>query len=101
MTDPSTGPIPREKFAELVNAPFGEASKAIRQHDPQWGRAPGAKFQWLVHVERSGSDQGRAWVDAASQEEAEQLAANLSTFDVDWEYDGDRFMVVSVEPDKR
>lgn len=101
MTDPSTGPIPRHLFAGLVDAPFGAAKKAIRRYDPEWGLPEGQKIQWTIRVAREGANHGRAWVDAHSKEEAEQLAANLSESEIDWDYSDDAFTIVSVEPDKR
>lgn len=98
--DPSTGPIPRERFKEIIAAPFGEAAKAIREYDPQWGRADGEKFEWKITVSRCGSDQGTAIVKASSEEEANEEADNLSESDIDWDDFANGFQVVSVEPNK-
>lgn len=100
MNDPSTGPISRETLQELVAAPFGEATKIIRQYDPQWGRADGEKFKWRVQVERSGADTGVAYIEAANKEEANKLADELTECDVEWNYDSDSIDIVSVEPDQ-
>ena len=96
--DPSTGLLTRSEFAEAVAAPAGKAKEMIRQVDPLWGREPGEKFEWLVKVRRSGMDRGRAFVMAASQEEADDLADELDESDIDWDYFGDGFEVESVEP---
>lgn len=98
--DPVTGPMPREKLKELAAAPAGEAVKIIRQYDPQWGRAPGEKFAWEVRVRRDGADTGVAYVEAASQEEADKLADDLDESEIDWDYSGDDFFITSVEPQK-
>jgi hypothetical protein len=95
--DPSTGPIPREQFKEIADAPFGEATKIIREYDPQWGRAPGEKFEWKITVQRKGSDCGTAIIKAASEQEANEAADALSEFDIDWDC-GEGFDVVAVEP---
>lgn len=94
--DRSTGPIPREKFAALVDAPFGEAAKQIRKFDPLWGLAQGTKIKW--RVECSGKLYGGAIVEASSEEEAMKLADKLTTNDVDWDNGSDDFEILSVEP---
>lgn len=99
--DPITGPMSRETFAAAVAAPAGQAAKIIQNYDPQWGRAPGEKFEWKVRVQRDGSDSGTAYVKAASQEEADELADKLGEGDIDWDYDDGGFYVTSVEPNKR
>ena len=96
--DPISGVLPREKLAELAAAPHGEATKVIRQYDPQWGRAPGEKFDWIVKVRRDGMDTGEAIVKAADQEEADELADDLQESDIEWNYGSDGFTVESVEP---
>ncbi len=93
--DPVTGPLTREELAALVAAPYGEATKAIRKHDPFWGLEAGAKIEWKVRC-RSNAD-GVAYIKAASQKEADALADDLTESDVDWGYDDD-FEVLSVEP---
>lgn len=95
--DPITGVLPREKLAELAAAPHGEATKVIRRYDPQWARAPGEKFDWIVKVRR-GSGTGEAIVKAADQKEADELADDLRESDIEWDYDSDGFIVESVEP---
>jgi hypothetical protein len=97
-SDPSTGPIPKDKFMELVDAPFGEARKVIQKHDPQWGRAEGEKFRWVCEVQRTAGDGGKAYVMAASQEEADDLADDLSESDIHWDSWADDFEIISVRP---
>jgi hypothetical protein len=98
MTDPVTGPIDRATLKELADAPFGKAAEFIRKYDPQWGRAEGEKFRWKVTVRRE--DGGTAYVMAASQEEADEAADDLTESEIDWDFDGDAFVVETVEPDK-
>jgi hypothetical protein len=96
VNDPISGPMPRDQFRELVDAPFGAATKAIRKYDPQFGRADGEKFRWRVHAE--STMRGSAYVMASSQEEADDLAADLDCNDFDWcDYSSD-FDVLEVEP---
>lgn len=95
--DPSTGPIPREEFAALVDAPHGEAADVIRQYDPFWGLAPGEKIEFEVEVRAEVI--GGAVVKAASLEEAKKLAAKLSKQDIEFDlYDIDDWDVETVNP---
>ncbi len=96
--DPSTGPVPRDEFAKLIDAPCGEAKKVIRKYDPLFGRAPGEVVKWTVMVEATGRRTGVAEVDAATEKEAEKLADDLSGDDVEWDYDEDDFRIISVKP---
>lgn len=91
----STGPIPPEVFAECVKAPFGKAKEIIRKYDPYWGRGDDEKISWKVRV--SGWMGGTAYVTAATKDEADQLADELSGGDIDWDTWGDDFTVTSVE----
>lgn len=99
--DPSTGPIPRAEFAEIVNAPFGKAREAIRKYDPLWGRATGETIKWRVKFTREVTEVGYATVEASSEKEAEEIAAHVKTSTIAWEPD-DCFdedgEVESVEP---
>jgi hypothetical protein len=81
--DPITGPMPREKLAELIAAPHGEAQDIIRQYDPFWGLAPGAKIDF--EVELCAEVTGYAVVQAASLEEAKKLAEGLSADEVEFD----------------
>jgi hypothetical protein len=81
--DPISGPIPREKFDALVNAPHGEARNVIQQHDPFWGLPPGTKIDFEVEV--CAEIIGGAIVKAASLEEAKKLADNLTRDDIEFD----------------
>jgi hypothetical protein len=83
MKHPATGPIPPEKFRELVDAPHGEARLLIRQYDPFWGLEPGQKIDFEVEVRCEMI--GGAIVKAASLEEAKKLADNLKSSDIEWD----------------
>jgi hypothetical protein len=91
----SFGPLSREQFQALVNAPHGTASKEIRRRDPLWGRAPGEKIEFAVEFRANITD-GIAYVKASSQDEANELARLLSFSDIDW--DNGSFEVVTVTP---
>lgn len=90
------GPIPRDEFMKLVEAPFGEAIKRIRKWDPLYGRAKGEKIKWKV--ECRGELYGTAYVEAATQEEADKLADDLDCGAVDWGDGSSDFEIDSVEP---
>lgn len=96
--DPSTGPVPREEFATLIDAPYGEAAKKIRKYDPLFGIPPGTKIKWTVRCETMGRRDGTAEVEAASEKEAAALAENLTYDEVEWDFDEDDFRILSIKP---
>jgi hypothetical protein len=98
MNDPSTGPLSRETFKKLVDAPYGQAKKEIQKIDPLYGREPGELIEWKVRFR--ADMMGTAFVKATSEEEAENLAAELSPNDVDWDTYTDDFDVIDVEPSR-
>lgn len=81
--NPISGPVPREKFNALVDAPHGEARDTIRQYDPFWGLPPGAKIKFEVEVRADLI--GYAVVEAASLEEAKKLAAKLPVAEIEFD----------------
>lgn len=97
--DPITGPMPRAEFKALVEAPFGEATKAIRKYDPLFGRKPGEKLKWEVRCR--STMEGWAYVEAENEDEADKLAAKLSCNDVDWCDYSDDFEVLDITPSGR
>ena len=98
--DPISGPIPREKFVELINAPFGEATKVIRKYDPLYGREDGEVIRWNVKFARKAYETGYATVEASSKEEAEKIASEMSGSKIDWEpdYDDELGEIIDIEP---
>ena len=96
--DRVTGPLSREELRALAQAPFGEAAKVIRKFDPLFGRTEGEKFEWEVTCE--GDLRGTAYVMAATQEEADELADKLDCAEIDWSDYGVGHTVISVEPKK-
>lgn len=82
MSDPVSGPLTRDELRALTDAPFGEAAKVIRKHDPLFGRAPGEKLDWLVVLEVSG--QARCVVTACSEAEARELALDSTAAEIDF-----------------
>lgn len=86
---PSTGPIPPDEFKKLADAPFGAALKTIRKFDPLYGLPPGEKIKWRVTFEREITQEGEAYVMAASKEEAEKLADEIPESKICWDDDLD------------
>lgn len=90
LHDRATGPIPREEFAKLASAPFGEAEKVIRKYDPLWRRKEGEKIKWKVTFSRTIRETGYATVEAENEKEAEKLADDVPDNKIDWcDYGGD------------
>lgn len=87
VADKSTGPIPRDVFAEIVAAPHGKARDMIRKYDPLWGRVEGEPVKWRAHFTRRTREVGYATVEASSEKEAEKIAALLDTSTIDWQPD--------------
>ncbi len=87
--DPVTGPMSREEFAEAVNAPFGEARKAIRKHDPLWGRETGEMIKWEIKFTRTVHEVGFATVEATTEKEAEKLADKIPESQISWDVGDD------------
>ena len=97
----ATGPMPADKFRELIDAPFGAAAKAIRQYDPLWGRSEGEKIRWSVRLSMDCPMVAAVTVEAETADEAENLAYEMSPHSIEWEpadgYSGDEFIVMNVE----
>ncbi len=83
--DPSTGPMPREEFYALVEAPHGTAAKAIRKHDPFWGLPDGAKIEWCAIFTKEVEVEGYAYIKAASKSEAEVTAKQLTADKIEYD----------------
>jgi len=97
--DPIFGPLSREKLQELSAAPYGEALKEIRKHDPLFGLREGETITWRVRATRQAREYGYANVDAASQEEATRIAEKLDEANFSWDCDdADEFEIDTVEP---
>lgn len=97
--DPVSGPIPRDKFVEMVNLPYGEACKAIRKYDPMFGRQPGENIKWRVKYSRTLYEEGYATIEATSEDEAEKIAADLPDYNISWSCDdSDMAQIEDVRP---
>lgn len=96
-TDPVTGPLSRDQFRELVDAPFGKATEVIRKYDPLFGRKEGEKFSWKVIA--SSTSTMVAYVEAENEDEAKKLADELDDDAFDSCNDGD-ITIESVKPKK-
>ena len=81
----STGPMTRDELMALANAPYGAAAKAIRQHDPLWGRTAGETINWRVQVKGLATVTGYATVEAATEEEALEAVESLDSDDIEWD----------------
>lgn len=78
------GPLSRDEFQALVDAPYGTAVRAIREHDPLFRREPGEKIEWLCRFSRVVDYQGEAYVWAETEEEARKRANALPEEDIEW-----------------
>lgn len=98
--DPATGPIPPAVFKALVDAPYGEAARAIQKYDPLFGKESEEEREWWVTFKRRATETGRATVKATTMKEAQELAEALSGREIEWDADWsntDPGEVVSVE----
>lgn len=100
MGHQSFGRMTPVQIKELADAPFGQAAKSIREIDPLWGVEEGRPIKWRAKFSREVREVGSAIVEAATKEEAEELAealpeASIRSDDIDaldeWELE-------SVEP---
>ena len=96
MSHRSTGPLTSEELKELASEPFGAGLKAIRKHDPLYGRKEGERFKWRVTLS------ARAWADAtvmaADEEDARREAELLDESEIEYKEFGNH-VVESVEPE--
>lgn len=95
----ATGPIPADKFRELIDLPYGAAAAAIRQYDPLWGRKEGEKIKWRVTLSRQITETADVIVEAETAEEAEGLVADIPDSKLNWgsDYFGSEYDFESVE----
>lgn len=85
MGDPVTGVISREQLRALAAAPSaGFARDVIRNYDPLWGLPEGAPLRWRITLTREVVEEGEAFVEAASEEEARARAAHLDDDAITW-----------------
>lgn len=82
--DASTGPIPRDVFARLIDAPHGEALNTIRKYDPLFRRQNGELLKWKVTYFRTILDTGTAIIEAADEKQAWIIADKISTKEISW-----------------
>jgi hypothetical protein len=96
------GPLTPEEFQSAVDAPYGRAADILRQHDPMWGKFPGdgEKVKWKVRLYQQVTMQSVTYVEAATEEEAEALAAQIDTgaLTFDTFIDADDGEIVDVVP---
>jgi acyl-CoA reductase-like NAD-dependent aldehyde dehydrogenase len=87
MADPISGPLTRDELRELAAAPFGEAARIIRRFDPLWGRqTEGELIRWRVRFIREVTEEGYAYVEAATKDDAERLADEIPVSQIDWDH---------------
>lgn len=91
MSISPTGPLSPEEFKALVDAPHGQALKAIQKFDPLYGKfsAEGEPRKWRVKLVKEVTATGFVTVEAVTKEEAEALAHGISDYKIDWDYDDD------------
>lgn len=95
----ATGPIPADKFRELIDAPYGAAAAAIRQYDPMWGRKEGETIKWRVTLSRQATETASVIVEAETADEAEGMVDDIPDSKMNWEVDhfGGDYDIDSVE----
>lgn len=94
--DPITGPISRDELKALSAAPFGDAAKAIRKHDPLWGLEDGSEIKWKIEFRREQT--GYAIVRAATEKGAGLLADKIPADAIEWE--DDDISIETIDPAK-
>lgn len=89
MSISPTGPLSPEEFKALVDAPHGQALKAIRKYDPLYGKfsAEGEPRKWRVKMTKEVQAVGFVTVEAVTEEEAEALAHGVPDHKIDWDFD--------------
>lgn len=98
MAHQSTGPLTPDELKALAEAPYGEATKAIRKHDPMFGRKPGEKVEWQLLARNTSTFV--AYVEAETEDEAHELARKLGSAEWDFYSTNKSFEILSVEPAK-
>lgn len=99
------GPLSREMFQALVDAPHGSAAATIKKYDPLYGtgkEGPPPAFKWRVRFSRRAREEGFAIIEAPTEAEAERKAAEMSENEIDWDAGRDSdwgFEVTNVELD--
>lgn len=82
------GPLTIDRLKELADAPMGAATKALREHDPLWGRALGEKIKWRIEYEQCVTMGGYKIIEAESEDEAMKIFDKME----DSELDPDEFL---------
>ncbi len=92
MSKPPFGPMSADEFQKAVDAPFGMAASMLRKHDPLWGKTgagDGEPVRWKVRLEKTTRLRATTYVEAATEEQAELLAAAVDGSGLDWDDIGD------------
>jgi hypothetical protein len=81
MSQNPFGPLSDEEIQAAINAPFGGAADILRKHDPMWGKflSTGDKIRWKVTLHQQVTMQATTYVEAETEEEAEELAAMIDS----------------------
>lgn len=97
----SYGPVPAEVMAKAVAAPAGQAAKIMRQYDPLFGKGEGEPVRWKCKLSRTVRQSATVYVEAPTEEQAEELAAEFEDDSAVWDDDDtDDFEIESIEPEK-
>ena len=86
-----TGVVTSEQLKEFAALPFGEAADRIRRYDPMWGLPEGELIDWQITA--YATVRGIATIKAKNEQEAVQIAYNISPGEIDWDHSFDDFEI--------
>lgn len=92
----SFGPLSADEFQSLVSAPYGAAVKTIRKYDPLYGKVSteGELVKWKVTLQKEVTMTGYVIVEAATEEDAENIADTIDENKIDWDEEESTFPMV-------
>lgn len=94
MAHPISGPISPEELKALADAPYGKAAVELRKYDPLWGKLsrdaddPQPVIAWNVCLSQEVTMRAHVTVEARTEEEAMEIAENLSEQKLSWDQHG-------------
>jgi hypothetical protein len=106
MTHPATGPISPEELQRIASLPYGHAQHELQKHDPLWGKlsrdddAPAKPIKWKVFVTQQVTMEAYAHVEAATEEDALEIARTMREGEFSWDFNSsDSVEVQYAEPE--